>query len=365
MTQQAPPPAEQINSAMPETVVAPATSSHNSMENIISRMSIMKVVLAVVLVVFLWQWFDTHLQINNMQQELARRLAEMDGNNKANQVLMTQVKESMRELSVKVGVLEAHSAEAQNQRAALESLYQDLSGSRDETVLAEVEQMLLIAGQQLQLSANVKAALIAMQQADDRLKRMDRAALNGLRKAINRDIDKLRTLPDVDVPGINFRLDNLIAEVDTLPLVQDIAYVPQEKNIITTTPVREEGAWQRLMREIWEDMKRLVRIENMQKRELPLLSPTQTFFLRENLKLRLLSARLGLLSRDEKSFKHDLQSAQEWIVRYFDAKSTRGAQAVTTLQKLRESSINIEMPDVSSSLEAARNYRSSLGKGLR
>ena len=364
MTKQAPP-SEQINSAMPETGVAPAASSHNSVENIISRMSVMKMVLAVVLVVFLWQWFDTHLQINNLQQELARRLAEMDGNNKANQALMTQVKESMRELSVKVSVLEAHSAEAQNQRAALESLYQDLSGSRDETVLAEVEQMLLIAGQQLQLSANVKAALIAMQQADDRLKRMDRAALNGLRKAISRDIDKLRTLPDVDVPGINFRLDNLIAEVDTLPLVQDIAHVPQEKSVVMTRPAREEGAWRRLMREIWEDMKRLVRIENMQKRELPLLSPTQTFFLRENLKLRLLSARLGLLSRDQKSFRHDLQSAQEWIVRYFDAKSISGARAVTTLQKLRESSINIEMPDVSASLEAARNYRSSLGKGLR
>ncbi|MDQ3267826.1 MAG: uroporphyrinogen-III C-methyltransferase [Pseudomonadota bacterium] len=363
MTKQVPPVEE--NAAMPETVVAPAASSHNSVENIISRMSVMKMVLAVVLVVFLWQWFDTHLQINNMQQELARRLAEMDGNNKANQVLITQVKESMRELSVKVGVLEAHSAEAQNQRAALESLYQDLSGSRDETVLAEVEQMLMIAGQQLQLSANVKAALIAMQQADDRLKRMDRAALNGLRKVISRDIDKLRTLPDVDVPGINFRLDNLIAEVDALPLVQDIAHVSQEKSVITTTPVREESAWQRLTREIWEDMKRLVRIENMQKRELPLLPPTQTFFLRENLKLRLLSARLSLLSRDEKSFRHDLQSAQEWIVRYFDAKSTRGLQAVTTLQKLRESSINIEMPDVSASLEAARNYRTSLGKGLR
>lgn len=364
MTKQVPP-AEQIDSATPEIVAAPATAAHNSMEKIISRMSIMKVVLVVVLIVFLWQWFDTHLQINNMQQELARRLAEIDGNNKANQVVMTQVKESMRELSVKVGVLEAHSAEAQNQRAALESLYQDLSGSRDETVLAEVEQMLLIAGQQLQLSANVKAALIAMQQADDRLKRMDRAALNGLRKAISRDIDKLRTLPDVDVPGINFRLDNLIVEVDTLPLVQDIAHVPQEKNVIRAIPVDEEGTWQRLIHEIWGDMKRLVRIENMQKRELPLLPPTQAFFLRENLKLRLLSARLGLLSRDEKSFKHDLQSAQEWIVRYFDAKSTRGAQIVTTLQKLRESSINIEMPDVSASLEAARNYRSSLGKGVR
>jgi uroporphyrin-III C-methyltransferase len=364
MTKQAPP-AEPINSGMPETLIAPTASAHNRVENIISRMSVVQIVLAVVLVVFLWQWFDTHLQINNMQQELARRLTEMDGNNKASQVLVMQVQESMRELSVKVNVLEAHSAEAQNQRAALESLYQDMSGSRDETVLAEVEQLLLIAGQQLQLSANVKAALIAMQQADDRLKRMDRAALNGLRKAINRDIDKLRTLPDVDVQGIKFRLDNLIAEVDTLPLVQDVAHVPQNKNVVITPAVLDESAWRRLMREIWEDMKRLVRIENIQKHELPLLPPTQTFFLRENLKLRLLSARLGLLSRDEKSFKHDLQSVQEWIVRYFDVKSTSGALAITNLQKLREASINIELPDVSASLEAARNYRSSLGKGAR
>ncbi|MDP1637443.1 MAG: uroporphyrinogen-III C-methyltransferase [Candidatus Nitrotoga sp.] len=364
MTKQAPP-AEPINSVMPETLIAPTASVHNRVENIISRMSVVQIVLAVVLVVFLWQWFDTHLQINNMQQELARRLTEMDGNNKASQVLLMQVQESMRELSVKVNVLEAHSAEAQNQRAALESLYQDMSGSRDETVLAEVEQLLLIAGQQLQLSANVKAALIAMQQADDRLKRMDRAALNGLRKAINRDIDKLRTLPDVDVQGIKFRLDNLIAEVDTLPLVQDVAHVPQNKNVAITPPVLDESAWRRLMREIWEDMKRLVRIENIQKQELPLLPPTQTFFLRENLKLRLLSARLGLLSRDEKSFKHDLQSVQEWTVRYFDVKSTSGALAITNLQKLREASISIELPDVSASLEAARNYRSSLGKGSR
>lgn len=358
-------PSEPINPVIPEAVIAPADSSHNRVGNIISHISIMRIVLAVVLAVFLWQWFDTHLQINNMQQDLARRLAEMDGNNKANQVLTTQVQETMRELSVKVGVLEAHSAEAQNQRAALETLYQDLSGSRDETVLAEVEQLLLIAEQQLQLSANVKAALIAMQQADDRLKHMDRAALNGLRKAINRDIDKLRTLPDVDVQDIKFRLDNLIAEVDTLQLVQDIAHVPQEKNIAMITPVSDEAAWRRLLREVWEDMSRLVRIENTQKRELPLLPPTQTFFLRENLKLRLLSARLSLLSRDDMSFKHDLQSAQEWIIRYFDVQSTSGALAVTTLQKLRESSINIELPDVSASLEAARNYRSSLGKESR
>ncbi|MBI5437070.1 MAG: uroporphyrinogen-III C-methyltransferase [Nitrosomonadales bacterium] len=345
---------EQISSPEQQQPSAPR---HNPIAAAISRMSIMQMTLAVVLVVFLWQWFDAHRQIGSMQQELARRLAEMEGNNKASQMLIAQGHEATRELAAKVSLLEARYAEAQNQRAALESLYQELSGSRDETALAEVEQVLLIAGQQLQLSANVKAALIAMQQADERLKRMNRAPLNGLRKAISRDMDKLRVLPNVDMPGINLRLDNLIATVDTLPLAQDIR-ITQET--VTAAPAAPAGSgWQKLLHEIWEEAMHLVRIENMQKQELPLLSPTQTFFLRENLKLRLLSARMALLARDEASFRHDLQSAQEWVTRYFDAKSREGALAVTTLQKLRESSISIELPDVSASLEAVRNYRVS------
>ena len=328
---------------------------HNPVANVISRMSITQMTLAVVLVVFLWQWYDAHRQMDNMERELARRLTEMEGNNKASQVLVAQGQEATRELAAKVSLLEARYAEAQNQRAALEALYHELSRGRDESALAEVEQMLLIAGQQLQLSANVKAALIAMQQADEYLKRMDRASLNSLRKAIGRDMDKLRMLPNVDVPGINLRLDNLIAAVDALPLAQDIR-TPQEPSAATSATPAGSG-WQKLLHEIWEDAKRLVRIENMQKRELPLLSPTQTFFLRENLKLRLLSARLALLARDETSFRRDLQAAQEWVVRYFDAKSREGALTVTTLQKLRESNINIELPDISSTLESVRNYR--------
>ena len=363
MSEQISPP-EQNNPTPLAPAAATAAPPRNPVANIISRMSIMQMTLAVVLALFLWQWLAAHWQINNMRQELARRLAEMDGNNKAGQVLATQGLESVRELSAKVSLLEARYAEAQNQRAALEALYRDLSGGRDETVLAEVEQMLMIAGQQLQLSANVKAVLIAMQQADDRLKRMDRAALYGLRDAISRDMDKLRALPNVDVPGINARIGNIITAVDTLPLAQDI-HLPQASSAAAAAPLRDEGAWQMLLREIWEDARRLVRIENMGKPELPLLAPTQIFFLRENLKLRLLSARLALLTRDEASYKHDLQLAQEWLARYFDSKSPPVAQAVATLHKLRLSSITIELPDIGASLEAARNYRASLGRAAR
>ena len=113
-------------------------------------------------------------------------------------------------------------AESQSQRVALETLYQELSASRDENTLSEVEQLLLIAGQQLQLSANVKAALIAMQQADAYLGRMNRTNLNSLRNIIGHDIDKLRAFPELDIPEINSSLDQLVAQVDTLPLAHEI-----------------------------------------------------------------------------------------------------------------------------------------------
>ena len=355
-------PVEQNNPVVPET---PAARQFNPVEKILSRMNITQLTLAVVLAVFLWQWLAASLQVNSLQQDLARRLAEMEGNNKASQVLAMQALESGRELAAKLSLLEAKYAEVQNQRASLETLYQDLSSGRDEMVLADVEQMLFIAGQQLQLSANVKAALIAMQHADDQLKRMDRVALDNLRHAIGRDIDKLRAVRDVNLPGVNAQLDDLIQSVDSLPLAQDARRMPQEGSAATHVPGNEGNMWQRLLREIWEEAKSLVRIENMHQNELPLLAPTQVYFLRENLKLRLISARLALLSHDEASFANDLQLAQEWLTRYFDNQSSATSQAQLTLGKLRQVSIKIQLPDISASLEAARNYRTSLAKSAR
>ncbi len=316
------------------------------------RSGIMYAALTIVLALSLWQWFDTHRQLGSMQQEMARRLAEMDGSNKANHSLVAQVQESARELSSRMSLAETRYAEIQSQRMALDSMYREFSSSRDETTLAEVEQMLLIASQQLQLSTNVKAALIAMHQADERLKRMNRPALNGLRKTIEQDMDKLRALPGADIPGINLRLDNVITAVDALPLAQHVRAAQE-----TAAPPSDQTGWRKLMQEIWSEVKQLVRIENTQKADLPLLSPTQAFFLRENLKLRLLSARLSLLAHDDAAFKRDLQAALEWITNYFDVKSSQSAQVVATLQKLIQSNITIEIPDISASLAAVRNFR--------
>ena len=100
-----------------------------------------------------------------------------------------------------------------------------------------------------------------------------------------------------------------------------------------------------------------ISLAEVSKTEIPLLPPNQEFFLRENLKLRLLSARLALLSRDEDSFRQELKTAQLWTARYFDGKSNEGMRMSDGLKKIAASDISIELPDIGSSLQAVRNFR--------
>lgn len=341
---------------MSEPKIETAAPAKPTLAGAFARVTLTQLTLAVLVVIFVWQWLAGHQQISAMQEQLAKKIAEMDGSNQANSVLLAKTQEDSRELSAKLTLLETRYAESQGQRAALEALYNDLSSSRDETALAEVEQSLLIANQQLQLSANVKAALIAMQTADARLQRMGRPALNGLRKTIAQDMDKLRALPNVDAAGLSFQLDTLIAAADALPLIY------QQRGPDDAAPVAangKENTWQKLWREIWQEAKQLVRIQNTGKAELPLLPPEQEFFLRENLKLRLLLARIDLLAHDEVAFKHEIHTVQDWLGTYFDVKSGGGMAMLESLKKLGAASINIELPDITASLAQVRNYRIS------
>lgn len=336
----------------------PDASAKTSLVDAFSRMSLTQLTLAVLVVIFIWQWLDGHRAISDMREELAKKIAEMDGAARANAILIAKNQDEVRDISVKVTTLESYYAQAQNQRAALEALYNNLSISRDETALADVEQLLLIAGQQLQLLGNVKAALIAMESADARLQRMERPAFNGLRKSIGRDIDKLRALPQVDVAGINLKINRLLSSVDELPLTD--RHRPSENVTATAkTATADEPAWQRFLNAIWLEVKQLVRIENTGLTQIVLLPPKQEFFLRENLKMRLISARLALLSRDEDSFRQELKTAQIWTKRYFDVKSQEGSRMLSELGTLATASIDIELPDIGASLQAVRSYRLS------
>ena len=308
-----------------------------------------------------WQAYESRRFTADLELEMARKLAEIETIGSDSRRLSTGARDVARDVEARLGQIESRLAGMQNQRLALESLYQELSLSRDEWTLAEVEQILLVASQQLQLASNVKAALIALEAADARLARSDRPKLTELRRVVAEDIERLKASPFVDVTGIGLKLERIIAAIDEMPLAME------------TRPavVANDGAepatngWRSMIAEVWTDVRSLVRIERVDAPVGPLLAPDQAFFLRENVKLRLLGARLALLARDEISYKADLAAATEWLTRYYDANAKTVAASVETLDQLEQSDIRIELPNVGASLDAVRNYRLARERTVR
>lgn len=301
-------------------------------------------------------WFQDRGADDELRRELARRLAEMDTQNKEAASRSAQAANALREAEVKLGVLEAKLAESQSQQIALEALYQELSRNRDEWAFADIEQSVLLASQQLQIAANVRAALIGLENAEARLQRLDQPRYAGLKRALARDIEKLKALPLTDIYGSSARLDDVIAAVDKLPLAMDARARPDKAGdkiaAVTDTP-----GWERVLREAWAEMKQLVRIQRSGVQDAALLAPDQAYFLRENLKLRLSSARLALLTRDTRAYQGDLRNALAALETHFERKDAAVIAAAATLRKLQAAQLQAELPDLAETLEALRKLR--------
>ena len=220
-----------------------------------------------------------------------------------------------------------------------------------------------IAQQQLQLSGNVRAALLALQLAESRLSRVDRPQFLPVRRALTRDIDRLKSLPALDVPGLSLVIDRLIASVDALPLAFDERTErPASAKAAKGGAPADENFITRLGGEVWKELRQLVVVRKVEAPEPPLL-PATGLVPAQNLKLRLLNARLALLTRDEAGYREDLRVTQAWIQRYFDAKAKGSQAALAQLRQLSSASISFEPPSIVDSLEAVRGFKARRERG--
>jgi uroporphyrin-3 C-methyltransferase len=286
-------------------------------------------------------------------------LSDFDTGNKEERGAQKQTREQIEALQAKLGAFEDRFSEFQAQTEALKALNQDIARGREEATLLEVEQAVTLAGQQLQLAGNVPVAVLALQTADARLARLDRPANLPLRKALARDLERLNALPFVDMPGISLRLEQLILGVDKLPLT---AYGRPVDKAESQKPVARSSWWQSAAGDVWQELKGLVRIQRFDREDPALLAPGQGYFLRENLKLRLLNARLALFSRDQWTYRNELKVAQEWLGKHFDTNDKAVVSAQSTLRQMTASEINVELPNLNETQAALRNLRQTKEK---
>jgi uroporphyrin-3 C-methyltransferase len=305
-----------------------------------------------------WIAIDARIGVRTWESTGGARLAELGADLQQSKQALAQAQAALKESQGRITDLEARVADTQEQRVALEEMYRELSRSADDRLLSEVEQLLVLASQQLQLAGNVRAALVALQAADQRLAHAEKLAATPLRRAIAQDMDRLKAVPQVDTVGLAVKLDGLITQADALPLI-----ISETMPVARVSRMRaDESAVSRAARDFWDEMRTLVRIRELDTPDAALLSPQQAYFLRENLKLRLLAARVALLARDEASFRDDVRQSQAWIAKYFDTKARPTTTALATLKQVADSPVSIAVPDINASLAAVRTARSAREK---
>jgi uroporphyrin-3 C-methyltransferase len=296
----------------------------------------------------------TQDSLRDMELQLARRIGEFDASSREARAAAKEARATSEDLQARIAALETKALETQNQQLALSSMYQELARGQDERLLADIEQGLLLARQQLHLAGNARAAIAGLEALDARLAKLSKARFEGLRQAVARDIAQLRLLPTADVVGLNARLDALIGNVDQLKLPSDPEARPEEQ----PAPGAPRASWlERWRADAWGELKQIMRIRRMDQVEVPLLAPNQNYFLRQNLKLRLLAARLSLVQRDEVSFRGDIGAAEKWLLTYFNPREALSQSMLADLRALASLPVANRDSDILDSLKALRALR--------
>jgi len=295
----------------------------------------------------LWQ------KLSGIQEQLARQSADTGTQAVEARASAKQAQELSRETAARVSVYEARLSEVSLQRTQLEELMQSLSRSRDENLVVDIESALRLAQQQAQLTGSVEPLLAALKSADLRVARAAQPRLTPLQRAIGRDIDRIKSAAVSDTPGLLVKLDELVHMADELVLANAVA----SANVMAAAARPSLGGtvpqwWQRVLQVILDEARGLVRVSRIEQPEAALLSPEQSFFLRENFKLKLLNARMGLLARQLEASRADLAAASMSLNKYFDASSRKTQTAATLLQLVQSQMKSLELPRVDETFAA-------------
>ncbi|WP_322014417.1 fused uroporphyrinogen-III synthase HemD/membrane protein HemX [Paraburkholderia sp. J12] len=307
-------------------------------------------------------------KLDRVDQQLVQRQQAADQQTAALRARADEAVAGAQQLDKQIAQLEGKIADAQTSQQALAQQYTDLAKNRDDWTLAEVGQMLSSASEQLQLTGNTQLALFALQSADTRLAASDSPQALAVRKAVAQDIDKLKAAPSTDLTGLAIKLDTALAQIDSLPLAGEaiVAHTkPQAAtpaDVAQTAAANNEPRWKAWLQTfaagIGQQITSLVQVRRIDNADAMLISPDEGYFVRENVKLRLLSARLSLLSRNEDTLKSDLAAADAALARYFD-NASKQTQAVRDLVKeVSAGSTAVALPNLDTSLQAIQQYRS-------
>ena len=294
-------------------------------------------------------------KLQDIQETLARQSADSGSVSVEARASAKQAQELSRDTAARLALNETRWSEVALQRSQLEELMQSLSRSRDENLVVDIESALRLALQQAQLTGSVQPLVGALKSAQQRLSRVAQPRLSPVLRALTRDLERIQSISVTDTPALLVKFDELVRMVDELPLANAVGVTkaaPAPAPASTWARAISASWWESWLREVGTQVADLVRISRIDQPEATLLSPDQGFFVRENLKLRLLNARLGLLARQFEASRNDVLAVRRDVQRYFEASGRKSQAALALLQEVETQLKQVELPRLDDSLTA-------------
>jgi uroporphyrin-III C-methyltransferase len=355
-----------VNPPTTETALPPATSETPLPARSPGRMPAapwwLTALLALLAFAALWLAWQTTQRMRSLEQELVRRQQDSQTLATEARVLARQAQDVSRDAAAKVALMESRVAENTLQRSQLEELLQALTRSRDENMLADIEAAVRVAVQQSAITGSTEPLVAALRQADERLARNSHPRLERVRRAVVHDLDRVRAVAVSDISTLVIKVDEAVRLADELPLLSqpdkrrgagsDAARRPGVPAAASAAAAAAAGGWRAELAARWEllvtrvvdEARSLVRVTRIDQPDAMLIAPEQAYFLRENVKLRLLNVRLALLSRQFSTAQSDLREVQLMLERYFDRSSRRVINVNELLRQVNAQARGIVVP---------------------
>ncbi|WP_143326150.1 uroporphyrinogen-III C-methyltransferase [Vandammella animalimorsus] len=363
----------------------------------------------------LWLAYGQWKRLNHLQERLAQQSAATQAQAIEARSLSQQAQALAQQAATRSSLSEARINEYTLQRSHLEQLAFELSRTRDEAMLIDIEASLRLAQQQAQLTGLADPLIAALRNASHRLQRAEQPRLTPIVAAIDRDLARLTGTAVTDTAGLLGRMDALLLQLESLPLGNAVGAAPRKRAVRApvaisdheaqalgllpgsaaapqgsaqaqqppqaesapaqppqapapqTTPGAAEAPAPAAVNEaqadapgdeggFWAGLRQsfrgLVRVQRIEHPDAALLTQEQAFFLRENLRLQLMNARMALLARQSASARTDLAGVQALLRKYYDLDAPRTRQALRTLQQLQEHIQAVQPPAITDTLLA-------------
>jgi len=323
-----------------------------------------------------------------------------------------QLVETKREAKLALGLVESQAklivtlqqslAESKSQFEGLEEAWASFNKGMEDSMLAnDIDRLVTLASQQLRLASNVNNAVMALETALSTLVRADRPRFAAVQRAISADLDRLRSVPLVDVSALSVRLEALATLIGRAPLLvpdaaaPNVAAVPSaaaraptarpaaaQATAVAPAPATPSGvpqtgvaeppvgeawwdlAWRKTV--LWskavavfvaKELASVVSIQRVTDASALLMSPEQGAQLRANLRTRVLTAQMALLMHQPSVWRAEIASIEASLTTRYDPKAVDTVAALRLVRELASASVVAALPDMSDSIAALEAVR--------